>query len=415
MNSLSMNPWPMILADWKAMRGMAAGIVALVAVAVAAGIVIATAERGLRASSARAADDFPLVIGAPGSQTQLVLTTVYLQLAALPLMDGAVPRTVAADPRTAAFAPIAYGDVVAGYPVVGTTSAFLTRSGRIKPEEGRTFAKEGEAVVGADVKFALGAKITPSHMVGAHHELGVAAPDEHEHAHEHTSYEVVGRLPRLNSPWDRAILVPVESVWETHGLGNGHAEGSETIGPPFEAANLPGVPAIVVKPASVPAAYAARQAYRQGGTTALFPAEVLVDLYATMGDVRDVTLWIAALNALVVFAAVAALVFAVSAARRKRYAVLRALGAPRAYLLAVVWLGASALVGLGAVAGLGVGWAATALFAGTMEARTGLAIAVRPEWTDALFALALLVVGGAFALIPALAAARMPVEEGLRS
>ena len=410
-----MNPWPMIRADLKAMRWMAFGIVALVAVAVAAGIVIATAERGLRASSARAADDFPLLIGAPGSQTQLVLTTVYLQLEALPLMDGAVLRKVAVDPRAKDWAPIAYGDVVQGYPVVGTTTAFLTRWGRIAPVEGRAFAAEGEAVVGADVKLALGAKITPSHMVGAHRSLGVAAPDEHDHAHEHTAYEVVGRLPRLNSPWDRAILVPVESVWETHGLGNGHAEGNEAIGPPFEAETLPGLPAIVVKPASVPAAYAARQAYRQGGTTALFPAEVLVDLYVTMGDVRDVTVWIAALNALVVFGAVAALVFAVSAARRKRYAVLRALGAPRSYLLAVVWLGATALVGLGAVAGLGAGWAATALLAGTMEARTGLAIAVRPEWADVLFALALMAVGGAFALIPAYAAARAPVEEGLRS
>ena len=44
--------------------------------------------RALREGSARAADAFDLLIGAPGSETQLVLTSVYLQPASLDLIDG---------------------------------------------------------------------------------------------------------------------------------------------------------------------------------------------------------------------------------------------------------------------------------------------------------------------------------------
>ena len=45
---------------------------------------------------------------APGSPTQMVLTGVYLQAEALPLIDGAVMARLAADPRVAGAAPLAF-------------------------------------------------------------------------------------------------------------------------------------------------------------------------------------------------------------------------------------------------------------------------------------------------------------------
>src|SRR5262245_24798307 len=219
-----MNPWPVVLADLRALRWIAWVVPALVAVAVAVGVAISAQAAALRTSSAQAADDFDLLIGAPGSQTQLVLTTVYLQPEALPLIDGAMLNALASDPRVKAAAPIAFGDVVRSHPVVGTTVAFAGRWGRIAPVEGRLFASEGEAVIGADVHLRLGEAVTPSHAVaGSRTPFGVEGENEAQHRHEGVRYTVVGRLPRLGSPWDNAILVPIESVWEAHGLGNGHA------------------------------------------------------------------------------------------------------------------------------------------------------------------------------------------------
>ena len=410
-----MNPFPMVLADIRAMRWSAGVVVLLVAFAVAIGIAVAAQERGLRQGSARAADDFDLLIGAPGSQSQLVLTSVYLQPEALPLIDGALLNQLAADPRVAGVAPIALGDIVHGYPVIGTTQNFASRWGRLAASEGRLFNAEDEAVVGADVNLAVGEDITPSHGTTEAAHPGEESEAEHEHKHEGVIYHIVGRLPQLGTPWDRAIMIPVESVWETHGLGNGHLVDGGPIGPPFEQKILPGVPAIVVKPLRVADAYQLRSQYRKDGTMALFPAEILVSLYRTMGNISAIVVLAAALNNLLVFAAVLLLVAVLVTLRRRRYAVLRALGAPPGYVLLVTWLGAAGLIAAGCALGLLLGWAASLAVATVVERQTGLHLASGLGWGELRFALGLILAGSVFSVLPALAAWRVPVSEGLRS
>lgn len=430
-----MNPFPMVRADLKALRWTAWAIVLLIAIAVAVGVAIGAQERTLRQSSTRAAADFDLLIGAPGSQTQLALTAIYLQLEAVPLVDGRLLNLLAQDERVAAAAPLAFGDVSRGYPVVGTTAAFAGRWGRATPTEGRLFEREGEAVLGADVSYRLGETIAPSHGVG-HGRPGSASEEEAAHRHDGEGYVAVGRLPRTGSPWDRAILVPVENVWEVHGLGNGHASGESAsgspfwrqgaaanpahaaqdagIGPPFNGTRIPGVPVIVVKPRSVAGAYALRAQYRQGGTMAFFPAEVLVSVYRALGDMRDVLVVATFLNALLILAAVLLLLVAVSGLRRRRYAVLRALGASRTYVLLVVWLGMAGLIGAGCIAGLGLGALLTFALSGVVEAQTGLRLAFALGPDEWLRVLALFLIGSAVTLIPALMSYRQPVADGLR-
>ena len=410
-----MNPWPVVIADLRALRWVAWLVPALVAIAIAIGVVVSAEETALRRASARAADDFDLLIGAPGSLTQLVMTTVYLQPEALPLIDGAILNTLAADPRAKAMAPVAFGDVVRGYPVVGTTVAFVSRWGRLAPNEGRIFAVEGEAVIGADVRMGIGDSMTPSHGTGGHRSApGTENTEEAGHRHDGVAYKIVGRLPRLGSAWDRAILVPIESVWETHGLGNGHASEPARLGPPFDAAKVPGVPAIVVRAGSVADAYALRGQYRQGGTVALFPAEVLTALYQSLGDVRDVLVVASVLNDVLVFASVTMLLLALAGLRRRRYAVLRALGASRGFVLLVVWLGAMVLLLAGCIGGLALGGFVASLASLLIEARTGLAVAVSIGWAELGNVLLLVTVGSLLSLVPAMASFRTPVGDALR-
>ncbi len=414
MKLLAMNPWPMVRADLRAMRGTAAVVVLIVALAVAIGVGIGAQERAMRQASARAADDFPLLIGAPGSQTQLVMTAVYLQIDAIPLIDGAVLNRLAADPRVAAAAPIAFGDMVRGWPVIGTTAAFVTRWGRLAPAAGRVFDHEAEAVLGADVALTIGDGFTPAHGTQTHTAPGEDSAEEHAHRHEGVAYTVVGRLPRLGTPWDRAILIPIETVWETHGLGNGHQADEAPLGAPFDARAVPGVPAVVVKPRAVADAYALRGAYRQGGTMALFPAEVLVTLYRAMGDLRDVLVVAAGLNDFVVFLAVLLLAVTLAGLRRRRYAVLRAIGAPPGYVFLVAWLGVAVLIGAGCIAGLMLGAAASLGVASLLAGRTGLLLASLPGWPEAALVAMLFGLGSAMAVVPALLAWRAPVSSGLR-
>jgi len=409
-----MNPFPILLADLRAMRLSAAFIVVLIGLAVALGVAVGAQERALRQASARAAADFPLLIGAPSSQTQLVLTAVYLQPEALPLISGQTLNGLLNDPRVADAAPLAYGDVVAGYPVIGTTAAFVTRWGRLSVMEGRVFAAEGEAVVGADVKLAIGRSFSPSHAIaGERSRPGVEAAEEAAHRHD-ASLTVVGRLPRTQSPWDRAILIPVESVWETHGLGNGHEPGNERIGPPYAGA-IPGLPAIVVKPRGVADAYQLRAKYRQDGTMALFPAEVLTSLYQAVGDIRDLLVVAAALNNVVVFLAIMLLLVTLAGLRRRRFAILRALGATRFYVSLVVWLTGATLVTAGCVLGLCMGWGAALGLSALIESNTGLVLRPAPGGDEALLCLAMVGMGWAMSLLVALLATRGDVVTSLRS
>ena len=64
-----MNPFPILLADLRSMRFSAVFIVILIGVAVAIGVAVGAQERALRQASSRAAADFPLLVGAPSSQT----------------------------------------------------------------------------------------------------------------------------------------------------------------------------------------------------------------------------------------------------------------------------------------------------------------------------------------------------------
>src|SRR5262245_22662838 len=410
-----MNPWPVVIARLRALRSVGWLTPLLVGVVVSVGIDISAQEAALRQSSARAADDFDLLVGAPGSHTQLVLTTVYLQPAAIPLVDGAILNALAGDARVKAAAPIAFGDSVRGYPVVGTTATFAGRWGRLAPSEGRLFSREGEAVVGTDVRLAVGEAFTPSHGLPARHGAANAERQEEAlHRHDGVRYTVVGRLPRLGTPWDSAILIPIESVWETHGLGNGHSRQDASLGPPFDAPKVPGVPAIVVKPRAVADAYGLRAQYRQGGTVAFFPAEVLVDLYKTLGNVRDVLVIATALNDTLIFTATAMLLLALAGLRRRRYAVLRALGASPAYILVAVWLGAALLLAVGCLLGLALGGIAAWLAGRLVEERTGLAVAVEIGRSEVLGVLGLVAVGSLLALLPALASFRTPVDQSLR-
>ena len=408
-----MNPWPVVIADLRALRWIAWVTPLLIALAVAMGIAASAQESALRRSSARAADDFDLLIGAPGSQTQLVLTTVYLQPEALPLVDGALLKTLARDPRVSAAAPIAFADSTAGHPIVGTTANFASRWGSITPIEGRLFAEVGEAVVGADVRLEIGRTITPSHGAPSRHAVP-SSDNEAGHRHDGVHYTVVGRLPRLGTPWDNAILVPIESVWETHGLGNGHKTDRGSLGPPYDAAEIPGVPAIVVKPRAIADAYALRSQYRQGGTMAFFPAEILVGLYAALGDVRDVLVVASTLNDVLVFMAATMLLLALAGLRRRRYAVLRALGASRSYVLLVVWLGAVIILAAGCLSGLVLGALAAWLAGLVVEHRTGLALAVELGLPEVLGVAGLIVVGSLMALLPAVASFRTPPGDALR-
>jgi putative ABC transport system permease protein len=402
----------------------------LVALATALGVAVTLQERALRLGSARAADRFDLVVGAAGSETQLVLSSVFLQPAPLPLAPGKVLADLAADPRVAFAAPVGFGDSFESRPIVGTTVALIEGTGG-RLVEGRLFSALGEAVIGSAVPQTLGQSVKPMH--------GLAG--EGGHVHEELTYQIVGRLAPTGTPWDRAILVPIEAVWKLHGMEadhdhehdheheageapdqddqdhhDDHDHGAETatLGGPWSA-STPGMPAILVKPKTIADAYKLRAEYRTGSTLAVFPGEVLTRLYATLGDARTVLAAVAAGAQMLVAAAIALVTIVHVTQRRRQIGALRAFGAPRPAIFAIVWGEIFALVAIGVLLGFALGFGAALVLSSTFTQQSGVVLPVEFQRADLWLAAGLLSFAAVLAAIPAALAFRQPAAEALRS
>jgi putative ABC transport system permease protein len=218
------------------------------------------------------------------------------------------------------------------------------------------------------------------------------------------------------SPWDRAIVIPVEGVWEVHGLANGHApEAGDRIGPPFDAAYFPGTPAILVRADAVWANYALKSRYTTADMMGIFPGSVLSQLHGLLADVRAAMSVLAvATQAMVAIGVLAGLVLLMRIFARS-LALLRAIGAPVRFVLAVVWSYAAALIALGAAVGLVLGWGAAVVLSVVLSARTEMRIAATIGWTEVQMVAAFLSLALVLALIPARLSARRPIVSDLRT
>ncbi|GFE64955.1 ABC transporter permease [Litoreibacter roseus] len=403
------SPLPLVRAILWRFRWANALFVSLIAVSVGLGVGILAQERGLRVGTATAADKFDLIIAAPGSELTMLMAAVYLQPSNVGLVDGQVYTRIAEDPLVDLAAPLAFGDSYKGAPVIGTISEFVAHlSGTLA--EGEIWQTYDHAVIGADVPLSIGEKFEPAHGFGFAVQEGV-------HGHQLT---VMGVMQPTGSPWDRAILVPIEAVWETHGMFTGHApednDHTDRFGPPFDADFFPGTPAVVVRAQSLAAAYTLQSTFaRDGETMAFFPGAVLAGLYNVMGDVRQAMSLMASVTQILVAASVLMGLFILSQLFQRQMALLQALGAPRRFVLSVVWLYATVLTIAGALFGLVVGFVSALVLSEVVSDRTGINVTAQIGWGEVHLIAAFVLGVSVLSLVPGIAVLRRDIATSLRS
>ena len=163
----------------------------------------------------RRAEATPLILGARGSQLDLVMNAVYFS------EDRADPVTMAAgetvwDSGLALPIPLHTAFQASDARIVGTSLDYFDFRG-LTYADGRAFAVLGEAVLGAAVAERLG--LGPGDTVVSSPEnlfdLDGVYPLE---------MSVVGVLAPTASPDDEAVFVDVKTAWVIAGIGHGHED-----------------------------------------------------------------------------------------------------------------------------------------------------------------------------------------------
>lgn len=300
----------------------------LIGASLAIGIVLQAQEQAIRDASARIVDPVPLLVGAPGSKNDLVLATLFHEPLTLPLLAAPLWQPLLDHQRVEWAAPLAFGDNWQGHLIIGTTAPFIEHLAQAPV---KAFTSPYQAIVGANVPLAVQAQFTSQH--------GMVDLDDN---HQHAPMTVIDKLAPTYTPWDNAILVPIRQVWGSHGLATTIPTNPLMVGQLAANERLHSVTAVVVQPSSLASAYGLRSQFSNAQTQAFFPAEVLVRLYSTLGDVRAVINLVWAFSMVLVMIALLYGLQSLFSNMRYQFAVLTALGMRKRKL----WLSMQSYVAL---------------------------------------------------------------------
>lgn len=397
--------------------------VTVFAVALAAGLTMAVFSIQRQAEAAFAGEEigFDAVVGARGSQLQLVLNTVFH----LETSPGNIPwklyDELRRDPRVATAIPYALGDNYFGHRLVGTSAELFHMQGESGREiyrlantdpPGRWFDdKRMEAVLGSFVAerqgLSVGDTFSPYH--------GLTFDPEQRHNEQYT---VVGILEPTNSPADRVIWIPIEGVFR---MGGHVLRGTGEVYQAQAGREIPDenkeVSAVMLKLKNPQAGIMLAQTINKQGKVATMAwpiGAVMAELFNKLGWAYRVLELVAYLVVVVSVAAILASLYNTINERRREFAILRALGARKTHVFAAIVLEAAAIGSLGAIAGFAVYATILAVAAQLVHAQVGVVLnvfAIHPVlwWTP----IGVIVASAAVGVVPAMKAYATDVATNL--
>jgi putative ABC transport system permease protein len=309
-------------------------VISIVAFSVGLAVALFVLAQGLRLGLIRAVEPFDLIVGAKGSPYQLVLNTVFLQDVPVGNMTWEDYADLSDDARVDFAVPLGFGDSYRGYPVIGTTAEILNIRVRasdppwLRIGEGRWFEGANEksikyeAVLGLRVAAESGLRVGDSFRTSH----GIVAGDEHDN-----DFSVVGIAEATRGPYDRAVFVPLETIWAEHknhvdDEGEDHEETGD-------------VTAVLIRPRSYPDAYSLAVSFQGDPDKQLvFPAQTVIRLFSLMGRGEAfLSIVVYAVGGCALLTTLLVLYWA-GAARRGERMLLHVLGVPRGTLVFISWL-----------------------------------------------------------------------------
>ena len=385
---------------WRYLQGrFVTSLLTTIAIGLGVGLIVATVllTGGIKEGFIEGATEYSLIVGAKGSPTQLVLNVVFRMDAAPPNIPFATYQQLQRDPRVEVAVPVAMGDAYEGFRYVATTEAYFApfpwRRRALALSAGRPFRSDAparpayEAVLGADVarrtRLALGDRFYDGEDMAEY------------------PLTVVGVLRAAGTADDRAIFISLPSYWQMNELARTAAVKPLT--------------AVLVRPKRLSDLPALHRGWNlEPETQAALPSVVLLNIFNLLGLVQEVLAVV--LGVVVVVVALYLFVTMYNAAweRRREIATMRALGARRVTILAIVLLESCAIAALGGLAGILGGHGAAYLGAHLLAGRGGpVSPAFALSALQPLIFAAVVVLGALAGLLPAVLAYRTEVAENL--
>ena len=434
--------------------GMGLGVALVVAMLVIYGVIDQSFKRG--------AQGYDMIVGAKGSQLQLVLNVVFHMGDSV----ETIPYTYYEELNEGRFSsavetavPVCMGHDYRGFPVVATIPDMFDK---LKYLDGRDYAfAEGrnlhmenpfEAVVGDTVvrklKLKLGDTFRPAHP-GENAQAG--QNPEAEQDSDHHPFTIVGILDHTGTPNDQAIFINLEGFYQMgchtfapsvvqtfmqkkksdagedpqHAKGK-HAENGKEPAPTASEAHDHGpvpyderqITAVLV------CTDQSRQRLAMGlpgvinnepVAQAVMPSQVISQLFeGIIGNIQLLLLILAILVVVVAGVGILVSIYNSMSDRRHEIAIMRALGARRVHVGAIILL-ESILLSLGGGAfGLLLGHGLVGVLGPTIAEQTGVAVsALQFQLNELILIPGLLVLASLVGYLPAAAAYRTDVAKSL--
>ena len=168
------------------------------------------------------AETTPLVVGAKGSELDLVMNSLYFGDTVPELISMAKLEQVRAT-GLAVPIPMYVRFKARGAPIVGTSLDYFDLRG-LQIAQGRKFALLGEAVIGAAVATELGLEPGDDLLSSPETLFDLAGVYP-------LKMRIVGVLAPSNSADDLAVFVDVKTAWVVQGLVHGHQDLAEVTDP----------------------------------------------------------------------------------------------------------------------------------------------------------------------------------------
>jgi putative ABC transport system permease protein len=345
---------------------------------------------------------FDAVLGARGSKLQLVLNAIFHLEASPGNLAWQDYESIRKHPAVKVAIPIAVGDNLRGYRIVGTLDKLFSdveyapgKHYAVEPG-GRIFAEDAkEAVVGSFAAGRLGL-----HVGDTFHPFHGLAYDP---TAQHTDiFTVVGIMQPTNTPLDRVVLIPIEGVQKM----SGHDPRAAT-----------DISAVLIKLKSPTAGFMLDLMINKQGNRLTFAypvGAILAELFDKISWFDRVLALVAYLVAVVAAASVLASIYNSMNSRKRDIAILRSLGARRRVVFGAVVAESACIGALGAMFGFAVYAMLFAAVAGIIRAQTGVVLSLR-EFHPVLYVAPLGLIGlcALGGVIPAFKAYRLPVAENI--